>query len=418
VQLGFHQCYKLCAGQVFFKRSIILKLSGVKNTINKYNDIYKFEEKEKVMRKLLNKFDLTRLYERYSRLDTSEGRNQFIRTVFTLSLCAVAIIFIWYCGIASLNIKNQKILSSIEQSEGTKRPSSGDTKFEEDIKQNNSALKSKTNKKSSDKQQVKDIKDKSTEEPETSEPENSVSKPSVVKPSEPKTSVVKAVDQPAKKDYGLVKKTIYMGANTSQVAITFDDGYNKKTVEKVLDVLKKNNINSTFFIIGKVLDDYPEVWKRAINEGHQICNHTNYHELLTNMPDNKVEAEILEWEASAQKVLGEDYIKRMKKEFPYLRLPGGGGAKSNRILSIAQRNGYTVIGWNLETFSSVINPLKNTHSVQDISNKIEQHVVNKCSNGSIILLHFNQYDTGNIDKIIQGIKNRGFDMQPLSQIIK
>ncbi|MHB8066160.1 MAG: polysaccharide deacetylase family protein, partial [Ruminiclostridium sp.] len=116
--------------------------------------------------------------------------------------------------------------------------------------------------------------------------------------------------------------------------------------------------------------------------------------------------------------LGEDYVKTMKKDFPYLRLPGGGGAKSNRILSIAQKNGYMVVGWNLETFSSVINPLKKTSSVQDISKKIKQHIVNNCSNGSIILLHFNQYDTGNIDEILKGIKNRGFSMQPLSQIIK
>jgi peptidoglycan-N-acetylmuramic acid deacetylase len=209
-----------------------------------------------------------------------------------------------------------------------------------------------------------------------------------------------------------------MGANTTQVSLTFDDGYNKKTVEKVLDVLKANNIKSTFFIIGKVLDDYPEVWKRAINEGHQICNHTNYHELLTNMSDNLVEAEIMGWETSAKKVFGEDYVKRMKKEFPYLRLPGGGGGKSNRILSIAQKNGYKVIGWNLETNSSIINPLRKTHSAQEISKKIEQHVVNNCSNGAIILLHFNQYDIGNIEGIIKGIKNRGYDMQPISQILK
>ncbi|MHB8066159.1 MAG: polysaccharide deacetylase family protein, partial [Ruminiclostridium sp.] len=107
-----------------------------------------------------------------------------------------------------------------------------------------------------------------------------------------------AKDPTTKKNNSIIKKTIYMGANTSQVSLTFDDGYNKKTVEKVLDSLKSNNIKTTFFIIGKVLEDYPEVWKRAIAEGHQICNHTNYHEVLTNMPDNLVEDEILGWETS------------------------------------------------------------------------------------------------------------------------
>ena len=216
----------------------------------------------------------------------------------------------------------------------------------------------------------------------------------------------------------MVKKTINKGPNVPQVALTFDDGYNQKTVEKVLDVLKQKNVKSTFFIIGKVLDDYPEVWKRAIDEGHQICNHTNNHEILTKSSDDRVQAEILGWEASAKKVLGEDYVTRMKKEFPYLRLPGGGGAKSERILAIAQKNGYTVIGWNLETYSSIINPNKKTNSVQQISDKIEKHVVNKCSNGSIILLHFNQYDIGNIEDIVQGIINRGFSMKTVSEILE
>jgi len=329
----------------------------------------------------------------------------------------VAIIFIWYCGIASFNIKSQNLLSPKEQSLNKNLPSLGDIKLVEDSKHNvNSALQSKTDEKSSFNQQVKDIKDiKDISNEDKNIKDKTIELP---KTSEPKTAVKQAKDQSTKKDYGLVKKPIYKGANTSQVAMTFDDGYNKKYVEKVLDILKKNNVKSTFFIIGKVLDDYPEVWKRAINEGHQICNHTNYHEVLTNMSDDLVQAEILGWEASAKKALGEDYVIRMKKGFPYLRLPGGGGSKSNRILSIAQKNGYIVIGWNLETFSSIINPLKKTNSVQEISNKIEQHVVNKCSNGSIILLHFNQYDMGNIEAIIQGVKNRGFSMQTISKIIK
>jgi peptidoglycan-N-acetylmuramic acid deacetylase len=364
------------------------------------------------MHKLINRFDLTWLYEGYSRLVTAEGKKQFFRTVYTLSICAIAIIFIWYCGIASLNIKNPNFLSQMDLSMGKELSSLGAVKVAKDIKHNNSAIQNeKTDKKEFDKKES-DKKDKSAALPKAVLPKASVPKTAVLG-----MPVKKAKDQ-TKKKYGILNKTIYMGANTSKISLTFDDGYNKKTVEKVLDVLKKNNIKTTFFIIGKVLDDYPEVWKRAIDEGHQICNHTNYHEVLTNMPDNLVEAEIKGWETSAKKALGEDYFNRMKKDFPYLRLPGGGGERSDRILSIAQKNGYIVVGWNLETFSSIINPLRKTNSVQEISNKIKHHIINNCSNGSIILLHFNQYDTGNIDEIIKGIKNRGFNMQPLSQIIK
>lgn len=358
------------------------------------------------MYKLLHRIDLTRLYERYNYLVTNEDRKKFVRTVYTLSLCAVAAIFIWYCGFISLSLQKQNELSINDESQSNKPQALGDIKSTDILYTDKTTLQTGTDEKLLAKQPVKEIENKITEVSQTSEPAITVM-----------NDINKVKEQPAE-NYGLVKNTIYKGANTRQVSITFDDGYYQKTVEKVLDVLKKNNIKSTFFIIGKVLDDYPQVWKRAIDEGHQICNHTNNHQVLTNMSDSKVEAEIQGWESSARKALGEDYVNRMKKEFPYLRLPGGGGAKSKRILSIAQKNGHTVVGWNLETFSSIINPLKKTHSEQDISNKIEQHIVNRCSNGSIILLHFNQYDSRNIDGIIKGIKKRGFDIQPLSNVIK
>lgn len=366
------------------------------------------------MYKLIDRIDLTRLYEKYSYLITDEGRKQFVRTTFILSLCAVAVLFIGYSSFKSLSLHTLNELSPIdqsllEQSQSKELTLSKDIEYVDDTKNhldtryNDKATEqNKTDKKLTDNEAVKATEDKIIK---------------VAKTSESAISVMQSKDQADKKS-GLAKKTIYMGANTTQVSITFDDGYNQKTVEKVLDVFKKYNIKSTFFIIGRVLDDYSEVWKRAINEGHQICNHTNNHQVLTNMSDSLIQAEIQSWETSAQKVLGVDYVKRMKKEFPYLRLPGGGGAKSNRILSIAQTNGYTVVGWNLETFSSIINPLKATHSQQEISDRIEKHVITKCKNGSIILLHFNQYDTANIEEIIQGIKSRGFDIQPLSQIIK
>jgi len=347
------------------------------------------------MRKFLHKTDLNGSY---SRLAIHEGNKIFNHTIFTLSICTLAIMFIWYCGINSLNSKNQNLLfPQIEQSQGDKLSSSSQIQNAEAIKSHLANM----YKDNSDKQNIVDK--KSTEMP---------------KASVAKIPVKQVKDKSKDKNFGSVKKTIYIGANTTKIAVTFDDGYNKKMVEKVLDVLKKEGIKTTFFIIGKVLEEYPEVWQRAIKEGHQICNHTNNHKLLTNMSDNLIQDEIQGWESSAQKVFGENYIKRMKKEFPYLRLPGGGGENSTRILSIAQKNGYTVVGWNLETFSSVINLLKKTHSVQDISTQIEHHIVNRCTNGSIILLHFNQYDTGNIEKIILGIKKRGFNIQQLSQIIK
>ncbi len=331
---------------------------------------------------MLKKINLIR---RYRQLNTEKEKKQFILMWITIITCMFTITFVAYYMFYSSNKSPQIQLNQFDKLE------------QENINQKFNSY-------------IHNIIDTNTE----TEKQNSNEKRKDEASEKNKVEINK-IDELNEKDDA---KTIYMGAKTTHAAITFDDGYNKKYVEKVLDILKKQNVKSTFFIIGKVLDDYPEVWKRAINEGHQICNHTQSHQILTNMSSDVIQAEIMGWEASARKVLGEDYLIKMKKEFPYLRLPGGGGAKSNRILSVAKSNGYKVIGWNLETFSSVINPLKDNKTVNEISDRIEQHIVNNCSGGSIILLHFNQYDMGNIEQIVSGLKNRGFELQTISMIVK
>ncbi len=357
-----------------------------------------------MLKDLLHKINI---YEKYNRLVTNEGKRIFIRTVYTLSFCTAATIFIWYFGI--FNLSSVKYDGLIPEEFLNEAETGLNDQIVLSEKNNSSRI------------------EKENTGPDSRLPSTAraivTTGPAVItngekktesKPSPPKKSNSK--EQPVKKEK--VQQTIYKGENRPNVALTFDDGYNKKTIIKVLDVLKSNDVKATFFIIGRVLDDYPEVWKRAIDEGHQICNHTVNHASLTKLSDQQVKNEIVGWESCVKKTLCEDYLMKMKKEFPYLRLPGGGGNKNDRILSIAQSCGYKVIGWNLETNSSIINPMRNTHTALEIAERIEKHVVNNCSNGSIILLHFNQYDIPNLDKIVTGIKKRGFGLQTVTEVIK
>jgi peptidoglycan/xylan/chitin deacetylase (PgdA/CDA1 family) len=59
--------------------------------------------------------------------------------------------------------------------------------------------------------------------------------------------------------------------------LTFDDGPHPDITPFVLDVLKKYNARATFFCIGKNAEQYPEVYKRILAEGHATGNHTQHH---------------------------------------------------------------------------------------------------------------------------------------------
>lgn len=57
------------------------------------------------------------------------------------------------------------------------------------------------------------------------------------------------------------------------ICLTFDDGPNPSVTPKILDILKEENVKASFFVIGKYVDAYPEISKRAYEEGHYIANH-------------------------------------------------------------------------------------------------------------------------------------------------
>jgi peptidoglycan/xylan/chitin deacetylase (PgdA/CDA1 family) len=61
------------------------------------------------------------------------------------------------------------------------------------------------------------------------------------------------------------------------VFITFDDGPNPEITPFVLDLLKQHNWKVTFFCVGENVKKYPELFRRILNEGHTVGNHTMKH---------------------------------------------------------------------------------------------------------------------------------------------
>lgn len=56
--------------------------------------------------------------------------------------------------------------------------------------------------------------------------------------------------------------------------LTFDSGYEAGYTEKILEVLKQNDVKATFFITGHYLNTQPELVQKIIEEGHILGNHT------------------------------------------------------------------------------------------------------------------------------------------------
>lgn len=61
------------------------------------------------------------------------------------------------------------------------------------------------------------------------------------------------------------------------LALTFDDGPHPEATPYVLELLKKYNIQATFFFVGKNVQRHPVIARQVIQEGHTVGNHTMHH---------------------------------------------------------------------------------------------------------------------------------------------
>ncbi len=57
------------------------------------------------------------------------------------------------------------------------------------------------------------------------------------------------------------------------VYLTFDEGYEAGYTDKILSVLKANEVEATFFITAHYLNTQPDLVKRMIDDGHIVGNH-------------------------------------------------------------------------------------------------------------------------------------------------
>ncbi len=181
------------------------------------------------------------------------------------------------------------------------------------------------------------------------------------------------------------------------VAITIDDGYWVKSIEYMLDLFEKYDVKATFFVIWECLKLHPELWRKAAQQWHEICNHTMHHNKYFktwNEPE-RFEGELLEWEDAVKMVLWKDYFIKMKKNFPFFRFPWMYGIREKVYLDILKKYGYIPIGWWY------------TENPKD-------GIVN---NGEIFLWHFKDQDTLNVRKCLDLILQNGKYPKTMADLI-
>jgi peptidoglycan/xylan/chitin deacetylase (PgdA/CDA1 family) len=154
---------------------------------------------------------------------------------------------------------------------------------------------------------------------------------------------------------------------TRKIALTFDDGPNDPHTLRLLDVLAKNDVHATFFMIGRYVQQRPDIARALAQAGHVIGNHTFTHPLLIFKSEAQTRQQLLDCRKALQDAIGE--------HSNLFRPPYGGRRPST--LRVARELGLETVMWNVTGYDWTAPP----------ASVIEKKVVRQIRGGDVILLH-------------------------------
>ncbi|WP_241657835.1 polysaccharide deacetylase family protein [Anaerobacillus alkaliphilus] len=123
------------------------------------------------------------------------------------------------------------------------------------------------------------------------------------------------------------------------VALTFDDGPDPHYTPQILDILKEKNVRATFFVMGKQVENYPNIMKRIFNEGHAFGNHTWNHPSFPRVMTEQIIEEINSTQTVIDRTIG--------RRSDLFRPPYGAITKADALL--LEKMGMRTIMWTVDT---------------------------------------------------------------------
>lgn len=201
------------------------------------------------------------------------------------------------------------------------------------------------------------------------------------------------------------------------VYLTFDDGPSINNTSKIVAILKENNVKATFFIIGALADENPEVFQELYKNNMCIAVHTYSHDY------NKIYKSAEAYIEDLQKC--NDIIRNVTKKSPisYIRIPGGAyNNVSNqytmkKIREKLKEEQINYVGWNVcsnDALGRNIPAYKIKDNVIKQSKKVSEN-----SRIIVVLMHDSYYKKTTVEAlpdIIKYFKDEGYIFKTFDEI--
>lgn len=185
-----------------------------------------------------------------------------------------------------------------------------------------------------------------------------------------------------------------------KISISFDAAWGADDTIKLLDILDKHNVKTTFFMTGGWVSTYPDMVKEIYNRGHDLGNHSENHKEMSKLNASEQKEEITAVDNKIKELTGYDC---------FLFRPPYGDYNSLLINTVYGCNHYPV-QWDVDSLDW------KDYGVDSIIKTVTRHKA--LGNGSIILMHNGAKFTAEaLDTVLTSLEEQGYEIVPVSQLI-
>jgi len=192
------------------------------------------------------------------------------------------------------------------------------------------------------------------------------------------------------------------------VALTYDDGPTRGVTDRVLDVLERERVPATFFVVGRAARREPALLRRMRADGDEIENHSDSHaHLNTIVSANALDAELANADDAIAAATG--------RHAHWLRPPFG--ARDAAVLEAARRRGLRIALW-----SAMLDETSPNAAPGELAEKLLRQV----DDGAIVVLHDGDqgggdagaraYEAALTPRVIAALRARGYRFVTLDQL--
>ena len=192
----------------------------------------------------------------------------------------------------------------------------------------------------------------------------------------------------------------YIKTDRKAVALTLDISWGKEVPEKVLDVLKEQNQEATFFLSGPWSNHYKDVVRRIVTDGHEIASHGQDHVNLSQESRDSILSNI----QTAHNIL----VNLTRTTPKFFRPPNGD--YNNTVVLSARELGYETVIWAVDS-RDWMNP-----GVATIVSEVSKNTFP----GAILLFHASDSARETheaLPMVLQNLKTAGYEIMPLGQLL-